>query len=671
MKNFHTLSLFAVLLTIGLLTTAQAQIRPSQDAYTNSATATKNFGTSPVLDVESPSQTTYIQFDLSSIPSGYTSASIAKATLKLYVNAVTTAGSFNVDFVNSTWSEKTITANLSPTLGTTIASSVPLTAAQVHDYVLIDVTSALGAWLDGTQANHGIALVGNSPINATFDSKENTTNSQPPELDIVYTIGGTITGVNTAAGSGLIGGGTSGTLNLGLTKSCATNQVLQWNGSAWACSSAGSGTVTNVGTGPGLTGGPITSSGTIGIAPSGVTNAMLANPSLTMATGTGLTGGGTVALGGSITLSLDTSKVPELTTANSFTGNQNVTGNLAVVNNASFEPFSVQSSSTFGTWMNLGNTSSGGHTWNIISAGGSNAEGAGNFGITDLTGKSTIWLEGNVNAGTLVTGSTAINNMGCGGGFGGIGFGAKGSTGCANYSLLGEGVHTYLNRPTGGQILFRENNATEMVLASGGNLGIGTATPAFLLHVNGTARAETGLSLGGNATLGVDAPGVAGGHFTVLPNGTVGINNPNPTHALDVHGAVSINGDAPMTSNPRMSFSGYAGGSFCGNLNCGGGFAAGPVGFLVPDKNIEITHLSVALASLMDPSCNAQITISVNGTLMFSLAVPGNTANFDGPTTVQANAGDQVVLSYTPATSCSVGASAGGDAMINATYLIE
>jgi hypothetical protein len=38
---------------------------------------------------------------------GYTGASIAKATLKLYVNAVTTAGSFNVDFVNGTWSEFT------------------------------------------------------------------------------------------------------------------------------------------------------------------------------------------------------------------------------------------------------------------------------------------------------------------------------------------------------------------------------------------------------------------------------------------------------------------------------------------------------------------------------------------------------------------------------------
>ena len=64
------------------------------------------------------------------------------------------------------------------------------------------------------------------------------------------------------------------------------------------------GTVTSVGSGAGLTGGPITGSGTISIAPGGVTNAMLVNPSLTVAAGAGLNGGGSVALGGSVTLSL-------------------------------------------------------------------------------------------------------------------------------------------------------------------------------------------------------------------------------------------------------------------------------------------------------------------------------------------------------------------------------
>jgi hypothetical protein len=91
----------------------------------------------------------------------------------------------------------------------------------------------------------------------------------------------------------------------------------------------GNGTVTSVGSGPGLTGGPITTSGTLSIATGGVGNAMLANPALTVSAGTDLTGGGLVALGGSTTLNLDTTQVPQLNTANSFTGNQSITGNLA------------------------------------------------------------------------------------------------------------------------------------------------------------------------------------------------------------------------------------------------------------------------------------------------------------------------------------------------------
>src|SRR6185436_19264323 len=61
---------------------------------------------------------------------------------------------------------------------------------------------------------------------------------------------------------------------------------------------------TSVATGAGLTGGPITATGTIAIASGGVTNAMLQSPSLTVTAGAGLSGGGSVALGGSVSLAL-------------------------------------------------------------------------------------------------------------------------------------------------------------------------------------------------------------------------------------------------------------------------------------------------------------------------------------------------------------------------------
>jgi hypothetical protein len=127
-----------------------------------------------------------IRFDLTAVPTGYTGSSVSKATLKLYVNSVTTAGAFNVDLVNGTWTEKTIKYSNEPALGSTIAASVPLTTASKGTYVEIDITSAVVEWLNGTQANDGIALVANSPLVATFDSKENTAASHAPEIDIVY-----------------------------------------------------------------------------------------------------------------------------------------------------------------------------------------------------------------------------------------------------------------------------------------------------------------------------------------------------------------------------------------------------------------------------------------------------------------------------------------------------
>jgi trimeric autotransporter adhesin len=317
MNNLKTQSAILLLSILCLSTSAHAQLTPSADAYTNSALPTTNYGAATLLYVENASatQTIYIQFNLSSIPSGYTGADVTKATLKLYVNAVTAAGSFNVDYVNGTWAENKITANLAPALGTTIVSSVALTAASKNQYILIDITAAVQAWLNGSQANDGIALVANSPLNASFDSKENTGTSHAAELEIVYA---GIAGVTTASGSGLMGGGSSGTLNLSLTNTCSSKQVLQWNGSTWACASAGTGTITGVTAGTDLTGGGTGGTVTLNVDATKVVTGVTA--------GTDLTGGGT---GGVQTLNLDTTKVPQLGTANTFTGNQTVSGNLS------------------------------------------------------------------------------------------------------------------------------------------------------------------------------------------------------------------------------------------------------------------------------------------------------------------------------------------------------
>jgi hypothetical protein len=168
------------------LATAYGQITPSSDAYINTGSLNANFGSDANLVVRSTSHISYIAFDLSSMPAGITSSNIAKASLKLYINGVGKAGSFTVLFANGSWSESTITANTSPALGATIAGATSLAKSQQGDYIVIDVTTAIDDWLNGTQPNDGLVLVGDGTLDATFDSKESTSTSHSPELDIVY-----------------------------------------------------------------------------------------------------------------------------------------------------------------------------------------------------------------------------------------------------------------------------------------------------------------------------------------------------------------------------------------------------------------------------------------------------------------------------------------------------
>lgn len=578
---------------------AWGQSTPSQDSYTNSADSNTNYGTATTLNVASTTtatQTAYIQFDLSAVPSSYTGANVAKATLKLYVNTVGAAGSFNLDFVNGNWAEKAITANLAPALGPTIASSVPLTSANVHDYLLVDVTTAVQDWLNGSQANDGIALVANSPLNASFDSKENTVQSHPAELDIVFSGNGTITGVTTASGSGLTGGGTTGTLNLALTNACASGQVLQWNGSAWACASAGAGTVTSVGSGPGLIGGPISGSGTLSIAPGGVTNTMLTNPSVTVTAGPGLAGGGTVALGGNVALNLDTTKIPQLGAANTFTVGQifesstsdaiyavqNATsGSIAAVSGqaASTSGYGVigfetaTSGTTFGVLGQSNSTSGYGVTGNANASTGtgigvwgltSSPSGYGVYGSAPTGGISIFSAQNLANAGDLRQDYNGVNAGGVTPG--GIRFGV-GNT--------GEGISSNRKGTTNQNGIDLYTNFTpRLSVTNAGNIGIGTTATPYQLEVDAQSYTYAIVGKGYNAPSGSNQYG----NFAIAGYGGSG----DLTTTQYTYGGYGVFGEGGLGVWAKGGFGGDGvGGSFAGGNNglAGGGTGDGVLGY--------------------------------------------------------------------------------------------
>jgi hypothetical protein len=110
------------------------------------------------------------------------------------------------------------------------------------------------------------------------------------------------------------------------------------------------------------------------------------------------------------------------------------------------------------------------------------------------TTKMVIKAAGNIVAVRGDGTDVLIGSAGCGAPTAAIGFGAMG--GCTDYALganvnAGANAGTFINRPTGRSIHFRENNGSDqMTIAPGGNVGIGAANPATRLHVEGSGLTE-------------------------------------------------------------------------------------------------------------------------------------------------------------------------------------
>ena len=186
MLHFLRLSLAVVAVCLVASLAAVAQAPPSQDAYTT-LNSTNNNGSATTLSVSvgtGVGTVSYVQFDLSLLPQGVT---VNKATLRLYVDSFSTAGSFDVYQVNGSWAESTLNYYNAPSIGSSATGGHPvaITSSRLRTFVLIDITPLAQAWVNGSTPNYGVALrLTTSAGNFQFDSKENTTASHQPELEI-------------------------------------------------------------------------------------------------------------------------------------------------------------------------------------------------------------------------------------------------------------------------------------------------------------------------------------------------------------------------------------------------------------------------------------------------------------------------------------------------------
>jgi hypothetical protein len=372
----------------------------------------------------------------------------------------------------------------------------------------------------------------------------------------------------------------------------AVNQTYQWVAEPTANNTTAPAATLNLRFGSGTTapvetGLKVSSKGILGFA-AGQTFPGTGKGTITgVAPGTGLLGGGTT---GNVTLNLDTTKIPLLTGSNNFTAPQDFKANVGVgitPSGTGYTPLTVGGTTTFGTWMAISNTSAGGHTWNLISAGSGNAEGAGNLGITDLTGKSTIWLEGNTNTANLTaTGSVGANALVVSTTAGasiidadGFGQNAGGPTPGLRFGGGGSGEGIASNRVIGltkSGLDFYTNFTSRMSVLQSGQIGIGTATPGAQLGVVGLSTAVPALYVqgpdGGTADIGNLAIQMIGGEGggsgfestggSGTDGGTGGFLVGGPSTDTPDQGGDGIDATSP---DPSADFAPFAG-DFDGNV---------------------------------------------------------------------------------------------------------
>jgi hypothetical protein len=241
----------------------------------------------------------------------------------------------------------------------------------------------------------------------------------------------------------------------------------------------------------------------------------------------------------------------------------------------SFPSLMVDSSNPIGTWAALGNSSAGGRYWQLISSGSGNGEGAGKLLLGSgpaaaSTGiKMTFQDNGNIGVGT----STPNAPLSFGGGLANTKLALwDGGPG----SMFGFGI-----QPS--QFRFHVNTAVDrfsflngvagaevMTIQGGGSVGIGVASPAATLHINGGMRINGGNTLEfGSGVAGKEASagkigyqaftgdaldivgaGTTGGNRKVkiwseggaTIAGSLGIGAQPPARALHVNGADTVMG---------------------------------------------------------------------------------------------------------------------------------
>jgi hypothetical protein len=443
---------------------------------------------------------------------------------------------------------------------------------------------------------------------------------------------------NTGASLNLLYGVTGSIGETGL--SIGRNGILTF-ASGQTFPGVGTGTVTSVDTGAGLTGGPITTSGTISIPSAGVTNAMLANSSVTVTAGTGLSGGGKVALGGTITL---TNSAPSsggtVTSVGTGTG---LTGGPITTSGT----LSLNTSYTDGRYLQLsGGTLTGGLT---------GTTGAFTSGLAATTGAfSSLVTE----AGALLpdTGTATAKT-----GFDSNPLDLQASSFNSTSSSAVTQDFRWMAEPAGNDTS-TPSGTLNLLYGSGGSSPAETGLSIASNGVINFASAQTFPGSGGTVTSVGTGAGLTGGPIT--KSGTISIPSAGVTNSMLANNSITITAGSGLQGGGTVALGGTvtltnaSSGGTVTSVNTGAGLTGGPI---TTTGTISIPAAAVT---------NSMLTNSAVTVLAGSGLSGGGTVALGGTVTLSSNlSGTQDGLAYfsTPTNLVSTAAPTNGQILIGST----